>query len=68
MKTIKELEDIRAVMKRKIALRKGSDFDGAFEGKVHAHVLICGGTGCTASGSVPLQTRLEQEIELQGLG
>ena len=32
-----------------------------------SHVLVCGGTGCTSSGSGQLVTALEKEIEKQGL-
>ncbi len=31
------------------------------------HVLICGGTGCTSSGSKAIQTALEQELAAKGL-
>jgi len=31
------------------------------------HVLICGGTGCTSSGSKALQTALEEELVAKGL-
>lgn len=32
-----------------------------------SHVLVCSGTGCHASGSLPLQEALEQEIQRAGL-
>ncbi|MBE6037409.1 MAG: NADH-quinone oxidoreductase subunit NuoF [Clostridiales bacterium] len=32
-----------------------------------SHVLICGGTGCTSSGSVKIQEVLEKELKKQGL-
>ena len=32
-----------------------------------SHVLICGGTGCTSSGSKNLQAALQQELEAKGL-
>ncbi len=32
-----------------------------------SHVLICGGTGCTSSGSKTLQSTLASELEKQGL-
>lgn len=32
-----------------------------------SHVLVCGGTGCTSSGSEQICTVLEQEIQKQGL-
>ena len=32
-----------------------------------SQVLICGGTGCTSSGSVKIAEKLEEEIEKNGL-
>ena len=32
-----------------------------------SHVLVCGGTGCTSSGSQRIRDRLEEEIRKQGL-
>ncbi|MDO5349982.1 MAG: NADH-quinone oxidoreductase subunit NuoF [Lachnospiraceae bacterium] len=32
-----------------------------------SHVLVCGGTGCTSSGSPQIIERLKEEIERQGL-
>ena len=32
-----------------------------------AHVMICGGTGCTASGSQKLQEALAEELKKKGL-
>ena len=34
---------------------------------IRANVLICGGTGCTSSGSVTIREALEKEIAAQGL-
>ena len=34
---------------------------------IRSHVLICGGTGCTSSGSMVLKTTLEKELEAKGL-
>ncbi len=34
---------------------------------IRSNVLICGGTGCTSSGSVTIRETLEKEIEAQGL-
>ena len=30
-----------------------------------SHVLVCGGTGCTSSGSQRIRERLEKEIKKQ---
>ncbi len=34
---------------------------------IRAHVLICGGTGCTSSGSKSIQEAFEKNIEVAGL-
>ena len=34
---------------------------------IRSHVLMCGGTGCTASGSKELQAALAKELEAKGL-
>ena len=34
---------------------------------VRSHVLICGGTGCTSSGSVKVREAMEKELAAQGL-
>ncbi len=34
---------------------------------IRTHVLICGGTGCTSSGSVSIQQAFAENIEKQGL-
>ena len=35
---------------------------------IRAHVLICGGTGCTSSGSKSIQDAFHDNIEKMGLG
>ena len=34
---------------------------------IRSHVLICGGTGCTSSGSQALRTKLAEELKAKGL-
>ncbi len=34
---------------------------------IRSHVLICGGTGCTSSGSKPIQAEFAKELEAMGL-
>ena len=34
---------------------------------IRSHVLVCGGTGCTSSGSVAIRENLQAEINKQGL-
>ena len=47
-----------------VAMRTGSDEK---VGKIRKHVLICGGTGCTSSGSTALRTALEAELAKKGI-
>ena len=34
---------------------------------IRSHVLVCGGTGCTSSGSQAILAKLEEELKLKGL-
>ena len=34
---------------------------------IRSHVLICGGTGCTSSGSIKIHAAMERELAAQGL-
>ncbi|MBE6598756.1 MAG: NADH-quinone oxidoreductase subunit NuoF [Ruminococcaceae bacterium] len=34
---------------------------------IRSHVLICGGTGCTSSGSAALREKLAEELKVKGL-
>ena len=34
---------------------------------IRSHVLVCGGTGCTSSGSPAIREHLEKELQKQGL-
>ncbi|MBQ4601424.1 MAG: (2Fe-2S) ferredoxin domain-containing protein, partial [Clostridia bacterium] len=34
---------------------------------IRSHVLICGGTGCTSSGSGKIQAALEEQLKAKGL-
>ena len=34
---------------------------------IRSHVLICGGTGCTSSGSIKIREAMERELAVQGL-
>ena len=34
---------------------------------IRSHVLVCGGTGCTSSGSRQIRERLADELKAQGL-
>lgn len=66
MKSIKELNAIRDKMESLVAFRnehhKLTDDD-----KYRLHVLVCGGTGCTSSGSAKIIAKLEEELEKAGI-
>ncbi|MBE6623778.1 MAG: NADH-quinone oxidoreductase subunit NuoF [Ruminococcaceae bacterium] len=34
---------------------------------IRSHVLVCGGTGCTSSGSVAIREKLAEELKVMGL-
>ena len=64
MRTLEELSAICNRMKSSIALREGeSDVKETYR----KHVLICGGTGCTSSGSVKIREAMEAELAAAGL-
>ena len=63
MKTLQDLVAIREQMAKEVALRIEEEADSKYE----KHVLICGGTGCTSSGSAKVIEKLEEELETYGL-
>lgn len=79
MKSLEQLHEICERMRKVVQLREenakeilekaamcesGKDADG---NTYRTHVLVCGGTGCTSSGSAWIRERLEKEIEANGL-
>ncbi len=79
MKSLEQLHEICERMRKVVQLREenakeilekaamcesGKDADG---NTYRTHVLVCGGTGCTSSGSARIRERLEKEIEANGL-
>ena len=79
MKSLEQLHEICERMRKVVQLREenakeilekaamcesGKDADG---NTYRTHVLVCGGTGCTSSGSARIRERLEKEIEAKGL-
>lgn len=79
MKSLEQLHEICEQMRKVVQLREenakeilekaamcesGKDADG---NTYRTHVLVCGGTGCTSSGSARIRERLEKEIEANGL-
>lgn len=63
MKTLEELKVIREAMQGEVALRSHGDASSKYE----RHVLVCGGTGCTSSGSGKIIEALETELKNKGL-
>ena len=63
MKTLEELKAVRESMVGEVALRTHGNASSKYE----RHVLVCGGTGCTSSGSQKLIAKLEEEFAAKGL-
>ncbi|MBD5146336.1 MAG: NADH-quinone oxidoreductase subunit NuoF [Ruminococcus sp.] len=62
MKSLEELNAIRDKMKDHVEIRReSSDAAGKYQ------VLVCGGTGCTSSGSAKIIEKLNEEIEKNGI-
>ena len=64
MKTLQELTAIKEQMRAEMAIRLGKDPNGA---KYRKHVLMCGGTGCTSSGSMKIADELEKTLKEKGI-
>ncbi len=63
MKNLEELKTIREKMKGEVALRTHGNASSKYE----KHILVCGGTGCTSSGSPKIIEKLEKELAEKGL-
>ena len=63
MKTLEELKAVREKMESEVALRTHGNASSKYE----RHVLVCGGTGCTSSGSAQIIDTLTSELAKQGL-
>ncbi len=61
MKTFEQIREIREVKAKELAIRAGEHHGE------EKHVLICGGTGCTSSGSTAIRKKLEEEIKKAGI-
>jgi len=64
MKTLQDLNAIKEAMRSEVAIRLGEQADGA---KYEKHVLMCGGTGCTSSGSMKIADELERQLKEKGI-
>ena len=67
MKSLEELKVIREKMQGLVSFRsEGAENFPILDG-YKKHVLVCGGTGCTSSGSAKIIETLEKEIAKHGL-
>ena len=62
MKSLEELNAVQDKVKGLIGLRLEGEANAATDG-CRYHVLVCGGTGCTSSGSKQIISKLNEEIE-----
>ncbi len=71
MLTLEGLNEIKARMQALVAMRREGEEaieNLAKEGQTYKrHVLVCGGTGCTSSGSLKIVDKLKEEIAKHGL-
>jgi len=66
--TVNDLQEIKKKTQIDVATRLGVAPDGAALEAGHAskHLLLCGGTGCHATGSIGVKDALMQEIAKRG--
>lgn len=62
MKSLADLDLIREKMKEEVEIRTNHEYKTDIK-----HVLVCGGTGCTSSGSQKIINILNDEIKKAGL-
>ncbi len=67
MKSLEELKVIREKMQDQVAFRAEHEGEFPILDGFRKHVLVCGGTGCTSSGSKKILEALEREIKKNGL-
>ena len=69
MKTVAELNELRAANLKNVVLRKGAEALAAAKTKADAkyNVLICGGTGCTSSHSTQIAEKMREELAKNGM-
>ncbi len=65
MKSLQEIQAIRDALHPELELRHVGSTEA--NSKYERHVLICGGTGCTSSGSPAIEKALHEEIDKAGL-
>ncbi len=68
MKSLAELEVIKNKLKNQVAMRSDNKVSAPKEADgIRATVLVCGGTGCTSSGSQKVLKEFETQIAAKGL-
>ncbi len=67
MKTVAELNELRAANLKHVVLRKGAEAMKGVQAACKHNVLVCGGTGCTSSHSEKIVEKLKEEIRANGL-
>ncbi|MBE5901893.1 MAG: NADH-quinone oxidoreductase subunit NuoF [Lachnospiraceae bacterium] len=67
MKTLEELRAIREKMEGILQVRLADAESAKSDDNCRYHVLVCGGTGCTSSGSVQIIKNLEEELKANGI-
>ena len=67
MKSVAELNAVRAKSLKSIVLRKGAEAMANVQSDCKYNVLVCGGTGCTSSHSEQIVEKLNSEIAANGL-
>ena len=67
MRSLEELKVIREKMQDQVGFRKEHEGEFPILDGYRKHVLVCGGTGCTSSGSKKIIESLEKEIKKHGL-
>ncbi len=64
IKTVQQLDEIKAANKAKLAMLTGGDYTGC---EYKRQILVCGGTGCTSSGSPKLIDYLHEHLAARGI-
>ena len=64
IKTIEDLNGVKASCLKEMALRTGGDATG---GKLKREILVCGGTGSTSSGSPKIREQLNELLKARGV-
>ena len=64
IKNVAELNAAKAQLASSVAMREGKN---ELDGKIRKNILICGGTGCTSSGSMKLKEVFDAELAAHGI-